>query len=226
MGANLGVVFDRAAERVILIDELANEIPLDTALYLLVDLVSKHYGDLGRIVLPANVSRAADQIANRNGTEVVHSGITQAGLIETAATDEVVFAGSPDGGYVFPGVQPGFDAVMSVAKVLELLALEQRPLSELCAAVPPTALIHQRAPVPWSLKGLAMRELSERVKDVRVEHADGIRIEENGGWAQLVPDPDEPLFHIYAEGGNGSESAELAQRYRALLEEVLRSADP
>jgi mannose-1-phosphate guanylyltransferase / phosphomannomutase len=225
MGANFGVVFDRAAERVILIDELAREIPLDTALYLLVGLVSKHYGYLGKIALPANVSRAAERIATGNGAQVIHSGITQAGLIETAASDDVVFAGTPDGGYIFRGVQPGFDAVMSVAKVLELLALEQRPLSELCDDVPPTALIHQRAPVPWSLKGLAMRELSERVKDVRVENADGIRIEENGGWAQLVPDPDEPLFHIYAEGGDGNESAELAQRYRAMLDEVLRSAE-
>jgi len=58
---------------------------------------------------------------------------------------------------------------------------------------------------------------------VRVEEADGIRVEENGGWAQLVPDPDEPLFHIYAEGGDGDESVALAQRYRALLDEVLRS---
>jgi mannose-1-phosphate guanylyltransferase / phosphomannomutase len=224
MGANLGVVFDRAAERVILIDELAREIPPDAALYLLVGLVAKHYAGRGRIVLPANVSRAADQIADAHGVEVLHSGITQAGLIETAARDDVVFAGTPDGGYVFRGVQPGFDAVMSLAKVLELLSLEQRPLSVLCEEVPSTALIHQRAPVPWSLKGLAMRELSERVKTVRVENADGIRVEENGGWAQLVPDPDEPLFHIYAEGVDGEESVELARRYRALLEEVLRSA--
>ena len=60
-----------------------------------------------------------------------------------------------------------------------------------------------------------MRELGERVKDHRDEQADGIRVEENGGWAQLVPDPDEPLFHIYAEGPTDGESAELAQRYRA-----------
>jgi mannose-1-phosphate guanylyltransferase/phosphomannomutase len=210
---------------VILLDELAREIPPDTALYLLVGLVSKHYAGRGKIVLPANVSRVAEQIAAAHGVEVVHSGITHAGLVEAAARQDVMFAGTPDGGFVFPGVQPGFDAVMSLAKVLELLALEQRPLSELSAAVPSTALIHQRAPVPWSLKGLAMRELSERVKTVRVENADGIRVEENGGWAQLVPDPDEPLFHIYAEGGDGDESAELARRYRALLDEVLRSAE-
>jgi mannose-1-phosphate guanylyltransferase/phosphomannomutase len=79
--------------------------------------------------------------------------------------------------------------------------------------------------VPWSLKGLAMRELGERVKDLRDQQADGIRVQENGGWAQLVPDPDEPLFHIYAEGSTDDESVALAHRYRTLLDEVLDTAD-
>src|SRR5439155_18022851 len=130
MGANLGVVFDRAAERIILIDELAREIAPDAALYLLVALVSKHYAGQGKIVLPANVSRAAERLATERGVEVVRAGITHAGLVEAAAVPYVLFAGSPDGGDVFPGVQPGFDAVMSVAKVLELLALQHGTLSE------------------------------------------------------------------------------------------------
>ena len=134
----------------------------------------------------------------------------------------MLFAGSPDGGFIFPAFIAGFDAVMSFAKVLELLALENKPLSELCDEVPATALVHERAPVPWSLKGLVMRELSERIKDNRIDLADGIRVEENGGWAQFVPDPDEPLFHIYAEGANDHDSAELLSRYRGLLDEVLR----
>jgi mannose-1-phosphate guanylyltransferase / phosphomannomutase len=221
----MGVIFDRAAERIILIDERGQEISAETALHLLVALVAKRHGSGGKIVLAANVSRAAERVAREHGAEVERAGITQAGLIEAAASEGVVFAGAPDGGFIFPGVQPGFDAVMSVAKVLELLALEQRPLSELCAEAPRSSLIHQRAPVPWSLKGLAMRELAERIKDTREEQVDGIRVEENGGWAQLVPDPDEPLFHIYAEGTNGQESAAIARRYRELLDEVLRAAE-
>jgi mannose-1-phosphate guanylyltransferase/phosphomannomutase len=91
--------------------------------------------------------------------------------------------------------------------------------------VPATALVHERAPVPWSLKGLVMRELSERIRDNRIDLADGIRVEDDGGWAQFVPDPDEPLFHIYAEGSDDAHSAELLSRYRGLLDEVLRSAE-
>jgi len=225
MGAHLGVVLDRAAERIVLVDEQAREIAPDTALHLLIGLVAKHRAGDGRIVIPANVSRVAERIAGSYGVEVERAGITQAGLIAAAAQEGVIFAGAPEGGFVFPEFQPGFDAIMSIAKVLELLALEHKPLSELSADVPASALIHQRAPVPWSLKGLAMREMSERVSGPRDELADGIRVEDNGGWAQLVPDPDEPLFHIYAEGSTDDESVEIAHRYRSMLDEVLEGAE-
>ncbi|KKL95921.1 hypothetical protein LCGC14_1849770 [marine sediment metagenome] len=225
MGADLGVVFDGAAERIILVDELAREIQPDVALRLLLHLVARHAPRGGRVVLPTNVSRLAERAVQGEGLEVVRSGTNASSLMAAAAADGVVFAGSPDGGFIFPSFIPGFDAIMSVAKVLELLALEAKPLSALCAAVPAASLVHEQAPVPWSLKGLAMRELGERVREIRVEPADGIRVEEDGGWAQLVPDPDEPLFHIYAEGRDGSESRRLAGHYRALIEEVLAEAE-
>lgn len=225
MGADLGVVLDRSAERIILIDDRAREIPADTTLNLMLRLISRHSKDGKRVLLPANASLIASQMVEREGLEVVHGRISPAALMEAAADQDVLFAGSPDGGFVFPAFIAGLDAVMSFAKVLEFLALESKPLSVLVDEVPLTALVHERAPVPWSLKGLVMRELSERIKDNRIDLADGIRVEENGGWAQFVPDPDEPLFHIYAEGATDHDSAELLSRYRDLLDEVLRSAE-
>jgi phosphomannomutase len=32
-------------------------------------------------------------------------------------------------------------------------------------------------------------------------------------WAQLLPDADEPVFHVYAEGEDVAESEELADRF-------------
>jgi mannose-1-phosphate guanylyltransferase/phosphomannomutase len=225
MGADLGVVFDHAAERIVLIDERAREIPADTTLHLLLRLMSRHSRAGARVLLPANVSMVASQIVEREGLQVVRGRISQAGLMEAASEQDIIFAGSPDGGFIFPDFIAGFDAVLSLAKVLELLALESKPLSELCDEVPSATLIHERAPVPWSLKGMVMRELSERIKVGRIDLADGIRVEDNGGWAQFVPDPDEPLFHIYAEGATGDESALLFKRYRSLLDEVIHSAE-
>jgi mannose-1-phosphate guanylyltransferase/phosphomannomutase len=225
MGADLGVVFDHAAERIILIDEKARQIAPDTTLHLLLRLVARHAGDGGKVLLPANVSRVATEIVEREGLEVLRGRINAAGLMEDAAAEAVVFAGSPDGGFIFPEFIAGYDAVLSLAKVLELLALESKPLSELAAEIPAATLVHERAPVPWSLKGLVMRELSERIREGRVDLADGIRVEHNGGWAQFVPDPDEPLFHIYAEGATSTQTAEILSRYRALFEEVIHSAE-
>jgi mannose-1-phosphate guanylyltransferase/phosphomannomutase len=224
MGADLGVVLDRSAERIILIDERARDIPQDTTLNLLLRLISRHSEDGGKVVLPAHASTVAERIVEREGLEVVRARISSSGLMEAAAEHGVIFAGSPDGAFIFPSFLPGFDAVMSLAKVLELLALEDKSLSQLYEEVPKTALVHERAPVPWSLKGLAMRELSERVREDTIDLSDGIRVEAEGGWAQLVPDPDEPFVHIYAEGPTDRESAEIARRYRALLEEVLEAA--
>jgi mannose-1-phosphate guanylyltransferase/phosphomannomutase len=225
MGADLGVVMDHAAERIILIDERAREIPADVTLHLMLRLIARRSEDGGKVLLPANASMVAAQIVEREGLEVVHGRISRAGLMAEAVDEKVLLAGSPDGRFIFPDFIAGFDAVMSFAKVLELLAVESKPLSVLCDEVPHAALVHERTPVPWSLKGLVMRELSERVKENRVDLADGIRVVDDGGWAQFVPDPDEPLFHIYAEGATDNESVEILGRYRALLDEVLRSAE-
>ena len=45
------------------------------------------------------------------------------------------------------------------------------------------------------------------------------------GWAQVLPDPDEPIVHIYAEGDDKETSAELEQELRELVEEVLQQGE-
>ena len=41
------------------------------------------------------------------------------------------------------------------------------------------------------------------------------------GWAQVLPDPDEPVVHLYAEGGTREVSEELKDELRSLVEEIM-----
>jgi len=70
-----------------------------------------------------------------------------------------------------------------------------------------------------------MRVLTERLKDRELDLRDGIKVFDPRGWAQVLPDPDEPIVHVYAEGDSEEASAELEQELRSLVEEVLQEGE-
>jgi mannose-1-phosphate guanylyltransferase / phosphomannomutase len=160
-------------------------------------------------------------MAEAAGFEVVRTPHSLAALTRAAAHEGVVFAGGVGGGYVFPEFLPAYDAVASLAKLLELLAPVGRPLSELVADLPHPVLVHETLNCPWSMKGTVMRVVTERLKGRNLDLTDGIKVFNHGGWAQVLPDPDEPLVHVFAEGDSDEASGELAAEMRGLVEDVL-----
>ena len=222
IGADLGVVFDRAGERLFLIDEQAREIPVEQALLLYLRLMGSD-GRQGKLAFPITVTSHVDELVEGSELEVIRTPASLAELTKAAAGEGVIFAGAVGGGYVFPEFLPAYDAVASLCKLLELLAPVDRPLSELVAELPASTLVHRQVPCPWSLKGTVMRVLTERLRDREVDLLDGIKVFDERGWAQLLPDPDEPLVHIYAEGATEEASAELEAELHALVDEIMET---
>jgi mannose-1-phosphate guanylyltransferase / phosphomannomutase len=224
VGAQLGAVFDRSAERLYLVDEQAHEVPVDKALLLYLRLISSD-GRRGKLAFPITVTNLVEEITRDSGLEVVRTPASLAELTKAAAGDGVVFAGAVGGGYVFPEFLPAYDAVASLCKLLELLAPVRTPLSELVAELPASTLVHRQVPCPWALKGMVMRVLTERLRDREVDLLDGIKVFDERGWAQMLPDPDEPLIHIYAEGRTQEESNALETELRGLVEEIMQAEE-
>jgi mannose-1-phosphate guanylyltransferase / phosphomannomutase len=223
VGADLGVVFDRAAERLYLVDDRAREIPVEQTLLLYLRLLGSN-GRRGKLAFPVTVTSQVERILDGSGLEVVRTPTSLAELTKAATQDGVIFAGAVGGGYVFPDFLPAYDAMASLCKLLELLAPVRRPLSELVSELPESHVVHRQVPCPWAQKGLVMRVLTERLKDRNVDLRDGIKVFDGRGWAQVLPDPDEPLVHVYAEGETDEDSARLEAELRALVEEVLQTS--
>ncbi len=68
------------------------------------------------------MTRLAEEIAAPFGVEVERTKVSLPALMEAATAPGVVFAGTIGGGYIFPEFLPAFDALMSLGKLLELLA--------------------------------------------------------------------------------------------------------
>jgi mannose-1-phosphate guanylyltransferase/phosphomannomutase len=234
-GAHLGAVLDPDGERLILVDDEGHILTDEQALLALVSLtvaasdVPRSDGpgsdgsDKVRIALPVSVTSAAERIATEGGAEVVWTKVSAASLMDVAKSGGIALAASQDGGFILPGFLPAFDATAALVRLLELLARSGLRLSKVVTGLPRVHVAHESVVTPWEQKGLVMRRVVEEAKDHELVLVDGVKVlEGDGAWALVLPDPDEPVTHVWAEGSSAGESRQLAQRYARTIRQILR----
>jgi len=95
-------------------------------------------------------------------------------------------------------------------------------VSQLVAELPQPTLVHRSIPCPWTRKGLVMRRLNERLADRELDLLDGIKAFDSRGWVHVLPDPDEPLVHLFAEGSSNGDTEELADELEREIEAIVQ----
>ncbi|MEO7556561.1 MAG: sugar phosphate nucleotidyltransferase [Acidimicrobiales bacterium] len=220
-GAQLGAAIDPDGEHLVLVDDEGHVLSHTEAVLALVELVSDHLlGD--RIALPVSTTGQADVIAGRHGVKVQHTKLATPALMDAASEEGVGFAASLDGGYILPGFLPAFDGAATFVKVLELLARQDVRLSAIVRGLPQTHVVHETVVTPWEQKGAVMRSLVEMTKDRELELVDGVKVLHDDGWALALPDPEEPITHVWAEAGSDTAARRRAQDYGRRIRSTLR----
>lgn len=85
------------------------------------------------------------------------------------------------------------------------------------ADLPDYYLAQSRTPCRWEAKAKVMRLLNEQYADRRGDQVDGVKIDLGNEWVLILPDPDSPYFHIYAEGCNEEQAQVLVEKYGSLV---------
>jgi mannose-1-phosphate guanylyltransferase / phosphomannomutase len=220
-GASLGAVIDPDGERLTLVDDTGHVLSDNEALLAFVSLVAGHAP--GRsIALPLSATSHADQLAGERDVSILRTKLSNAALMQTASRPDVVFGANTDGGYILPSFLPAFDGAAAMVKLLEMLAMDGVVLSKVVEALPAVHVVHETVVTPWEQKGTVMRTLVELSKDRDVDLVDGVKVHHDGGWALALPDPEEPVTHIWAEGASGGEARRLAQEYARRIRQLLR----
>jgi mannose-1-phosphate guanylyltransferase/phosphomannomutase len=224
MEADLGAILDPGAEYLYVLDEKGTLIPDSTLLLLLLQNAAREARG-GFAALPLHATRHAEQVVASTGVTIRRTKYAKASVMAEAARPNTIFAASVDGGYIYPTVLPSMDGLFALGKVLELVSSSDSPLSQLTAQMPATHLSHLEADCPWDLKGVVMRRMTERLREGRVSLVDGIKVFlDRSEWALILPDAEEPLFHVYAEAADGGRAGELAAGYLDILQTVIRDS--
>jgi mannose-1-phosphate guanylyltransferase/phosphomannomutase len=220
-GAHLGAVLDPDGEHLCLIDENGHVLSADESRLAMVSLMATH-AEAERIALPVNVSSVADRLAAAHGKVIQHTKTSTAALMEAASQSDVGFAASGDGGFIVPRFLPAFDAGAALVALLELLARSSTTLASVREGLPRVHMAHETVVTPWEQKGLVMRTLVELSKDRKLELIDGVKVLHDDGWVLALPDPDEPVTHIWAESDDQQRARSLAQEYVRRIRQALR----
>ncbi len=226
-GAQLGAVIDPDGEMITLVDDTGVVLSDDQALMAVLSLVVRNGGQPGagptKVALPVSVSRHAERICADAGAELIWTKLSTPSLMEAASKPGVRFAANQEGGYIFPGFLPAYDSLAALVETLALLAGEKVKLSRVVSALPVPRMAHESVVTPWERKGLVMRTVMEWASDREVLLVDGVKAIYDDGWALVLPDPDEPLSHVWAEASSEAEATARAQEFARKIRSVARS---
>jgi mannose-1-phosphate guanylyltransferase/phosphomannomutase len=219
-GAHLGAVIDPDGEQLTIVDDRGRVLSDDEALLTLVRIVAGSTTD-ARIAVPVSASREIERSCAELGAKLTWTKLNTASLMDSARDEVAVFAGGTEGGFAFPDFLPAYDAVSALVHLLDLLARGGKRLSAITAELPPVRVAHREVPTPFEQKGLVMRTVVERAKGDDVVLVDGVKTVDDSGWTLVLPDPEAPVTHIYAEAetpdGSEARAARAATEVQAYV---------
>ena len=220
VGPRLGALIDAVGEKLCLVDGMGRVLSPQEQILAFVGLVSAAEPG-ARIALPVSTSRAAEGIVTAGGGEVVWTRTSSAALMQAADEEDVVFAASEDG-VIFPRFMPAFDAVVSLAKLLEMSARLHRSLDSVVDELPQTHVVRRDVPTPWEAKGTVMRHVIQWAQELGgdIMTIDGVKLFRGGDWVLVVPHAEEPLVRVWAEAGSQVGAEALVAETAAIVEEA------
>lgn len=218
--ANFGVQVSANGEQMILVDESGIPIRGEMLTALMVDLILTS-NPRGTVVVPVHASSAVEQIARRHDGKVIRTKANPTALMEACQTNpSVVLGGSGDTGFIIPQLHPGFDGMFCIAKLIEMLTIQERSLASARAELP--RVIHKTYTVrcPWTVKGALMRYLVETHPAQNLELIDGVKICQpyDDSWVLVLPDASEPLVHLYINSNDREWVDDSLRQYRTRVQ--------
>lgn len=223
LGADIGLAHDGDADRTICIDEKGNFV-LGDKTFSLVEKAMLKENNGGTIVTTVATSTAIYDIAEEYGGGVIATAVGDLLVARKLQETDGLFGGEENGGLIFPDFVYGRDAAMTVSKILEIIAKEKKPLSELVSELPEYYTVKMKTGCPDDKKEEVMSKIAKEISDTtdyELDRTDGVKILRDDGWVIIRPSGTEPIFRCFAETDDIDKSQEMTEWGISLVKKYL-----
>ena len=220
-GSDLGIAFDGDGDRALFVDEKGEVYWGDKSFALVTDdFVKSNPGS--KVATPVSSSQVIADIVSSNGGKVVWTEVGSVVVSRKMVNDDIMLGGEENGGIMYgPHIQTR-DGSMAMALILDIMAREGKPLSELFKGLPQYMQAKDKVECPEDLKGKVLERLKEKADAPEVETIDGVKLKyPDGRWVLFRPSGTEPIFRIYAEADSQLDANTLVSENKRLIESVV-----
>ena len=220
LGVDLGVRLDVGGEKIFLVDEQGTLLDQRVSSLILARLMWLSRGG-GTVAVPVTAPNTFERMADSVGGRVLRTKFDLHALMQASCQEGVILATDGNGHFIFPDFQPAADGMMAIARLLECLSSQNTTLAAARQQLPDFHMATRLVPCPWELKGTVMRQLNEQFKGYRSDTLDGVKVFlQEDEWVLVLPDPDNPRFHLFVEAASQKLAEDLADKYARIVQSL------
>ncbi len=210
VGADVTFCQDPDADRLAIIDQRGEYIGEELTLALcLLNVLPKQ---AGTVVTNCATSSLSKHLASRFDVNCHQSAVGEANVVDEMLARKAVFGGEGNGGPIDPRVGYVRDSFVGMALVLELLATEGCPLSQIVAGLPPLAMVKDKINLPASKLPPLLDKLAAEMAPTTSSRLDGLRMDWSDRWLLVRGSNTEPIVRLIAEAPTVQAAQELCDQ--------------
>ena len=168
-----------------------------------------------------STSRIVDDIAAERKRRVIRAPVGEVNVATRMRSERAPVGGEGNGGVILTEAHLGRDAPIGAVLILQLLADENKSLSEIVASYPRYSIVKDKLDRPAAPLDTVYASLRKAFSDADVDTQDGLRLTWTDRWVHVRPSGTEPIVRVIAEAPSVKEAEALIAKCRVPLDALV-----